>query len=791
MLKHYIITTLRSLLKNKIILIINLLGLTISLASSFIIISYVVKETSYDKFQQKRERIYRVLCEDKTYKQSTSKSPIILSDLLTNNYPEVESITQICELQNVKIKTGESFSPENELYLSTSSYFDIFSTKPIYGSVKGCLDSPTSIVLTRSKSEILFPKQNPIGKIVEVQIESKVFQLEVTAVIDNMPENSSYSFSYLANVNLFSKVYSDTPWVNSIKTNWDFNLCTTFILFKSRNTVTPFIAKWDEFEQKKDFPKEQYHYSLQNICDIHFNSEHLNFEPPRGNKKFVLLYSAIALIIILVAMFNYIMLSVSKTEIRLKEIGIKKVLGSSSSIIRRQLISESLLLCFCCFPLAYLLTKFGVEKINQLFFVELKISLNNINQLFYFLIITLLIGLISGLNISYKLSRIKAVNTLINNNINLRGKSFIQNGILTFQILVFTILIGCSLSISRQINLLKTKNPGYNRENKVIFNCPTSNFTQSLLINFKSKLLESPNIYGITSGWGLPPLSTAMEYMIPPKNRPDEKIKVKCIITDPNFVKLLKIKVIEGRFFNEKLPTDSSNCVINEKTAKMLGFNNSLDEKIEGSRVIGVISDFHQTSTLDNIEPMAFVLGKAKYTTDIILDIKEDSFNDVKKHVQKIWNEIRPNENFFLKDIKEGQNIVYYKEDQLKRIIIFFSLIAIFLAIIGLFAQSLYSIQQKRKEIGIRKINGAKTNQIAMIFIKHYGKLTVIANAISWPIIVFINSKWQENFIYKSPMTFGLIVIIASISLLIVLLTIIVNVIKSASENPVDALKHE
>ncbi|NOU16130.1 MAG: ABC transporter permease [Bacteroidales bacterium] len=791
MLKHYIITTLRSLLKNKIILIINLLGLTISLASSFIIISYVVKETSYDKFQQKRERIYRVLCEDKTYKQSTSKSSMILSDLLTNNYPEVESITQICELQNVKIKIGESFNPENELYLSTSNYFDLFSTKQIYGSVKGCLDSPTSIVLTRSKSEILFPKQNPIGKMVEVQIESRVFQLEVITVIDDLPENSSYSFSYLANVNLLSKVYSDAPWINSIKTSWDFNFCTTFILFKSPNNVIPFIAKWNEFEQKKDFPKEQYHYSLQNICDIHFNSEHLNFEPSRGNKKFVLLYSALALIIILVAMFNYIMLSVSKTEVRLKEIGIKKVLGGSSSIIRRQFISESLLLCLCCLPLAYLLAKFGIEKVNQLFFVELKINLNNTEQLFYFLIITLLIGLISGLNISYKLSRGKAVNALISNNINLGKKSFIQNGILTFQILVFTILIGCSLSISRQINLLKTKDPGYNRTNKVIFSCPTSNFTQSLLINFKSKLLESPNIYEITSGWGLPPLSTAMEYMIPPKNRPNEKIKVKCIITDPNFTRLLKIQVIKGRFFDEKLPTDSSNCVINEKTAKMLGLNNPLDEKIEGCNVIGVITDFHQTSTLDNIEPMVLVLGKAKYTTDMILNIKEGSFNDVKKHVQKTWDEIRPNQNFFLKDIKEGQNIVYYKEDQLKRIIIFFSIIAIFLAVIGLFAQSLYSVQQKRKEIGVRKINGAKTTQIAMIFINHYGILTLIANTISWPIIVYINSKWQENFIYKSPITLGLIATIASISLLIVLLTIIVNVIKSANENPVDVLKYE
>lgn len=793
MLKHFFAILFRHFLKNKTVSLINLLGLSVSLACSFIILSYILKETSFDQFHEKKDRIYRVLCENKTYKQSTSKSPMILNDLLLNNFPDVESVAQICEQDNVKIKIGENLESVNKFYLSTNSYFKIFTNELIYGKEKGALDSPNSIVLTQNKSDLLFPNQNPIGKTVEVQIESKSYYLVVTAVIKNIPENSSYSFNYLANIDLLLDIYSKTPWVNQMLYDWNFNFCTTFVLLKNQSNADSFKEKWDKNEQRIEFPKDMFHYYFQRLTEIHFNSEHLSYEEPRGSKKIIFLYSTVALVILMVAVFNYIMLSISKAEQRLKEFGIKKVLGSSTTLLRRQFIAESLLFSLVSFPFSYILVKLGIEKINQLFFIDLKVNIiQNTDQLFSFLVVTLLIGIISGSYIYIKLSTINTVNAFFkSNNKNPREKNKTQNGLLVFQIIVFTILIGCSISVSKQLYFLKNKTIGYNRTNKLIFNTMGSKFSQSSLMTFKQKLLESPNIKEVSSGWGLPPNSYAMEYMLSQKDHPEGKIKIKCIITDACFSKILEIKTIKGRFFDENLKSDSSTCIINDKAAKLLGFIDPLNEKINGNTIIGVIADFNRTTSLDDVEPLILVLGKAEYTSDILIDIRDNSFNDVKKYVESAWYSIHPNENYFLKEIKESQAIVYYKEEQLKRIIMFFSLIAIFLSMIALFAQSLYSIKQKRKEIGIRKINGAKAIQIVMIFFKNYGYLTLIANILSWPLIIYFTTKWQQIFIYKSPITFGFIIVVTVLSMLIVLSTITINVLKYAKENPVNVLKYE
>lgn len=793
MLKHFFVIFSRYFLKNKTVSLINLLGLSVSLASSFIILSYVLKETNYDKFNEKKDRVYRVLCENKTYKQSTSKSPMVLNNLLLKNFPDVESVTQIYEQDNVKIKIGDNLEPINKFYLSTSSFFKIFTNKLIYGKETGVLDSPNSIVLTKNKSDLLFPNQNPIGKTVEVQIESKSYYLVVTAVVEDVPENSSYRFNYLANINLLLDIYSKTEWVNQILSDWNFNFCTTFILLKNQSSPDSFKEKWNKYEQSNDFPKDIFHYYFQRLTEIHFNSDHLSYEEPRGSKKFVLLYSVVALVILLVATFNYIMLSISKAEQRLKEFGIKKVVGSSSTLLRRQFIAESILFSLMSFPLAYILVELGIEKINQLFFIDLKVNIiHNTNQLFSFLLVTLFIGVISGIYIYIKLTTINSVNAFFKGNSgNPRKKNIAQNALLVFQIIVFTILMGCSLSISKQIFFLKNKTIGYNRTNKLIFNTMGSKFSQPSLLTFKQKLSESPNVRGISSGWGLPPNSSAMEYMIPQKDHPDEKVKIKCIITDANFAKLLEVKILKGRFFDENLKSDSTVCIINDKAAKSLGFIDPLNEKINGSNIIGVISDFNRTTSLDDVEPLMLVLGKAEYTSDILIDIRENSFNDVKKFVESAWNSIHPDEKYFLNDIKESQAIVYYKEEQLKRIIMFFSLIAIFLSIIALFAQSLYYVKQRRKEIGIRKINGAKANQIVLIFIKKYGFITLIANALSWPLIIYFTTKWQQNFIYKSPMTFDFIIVVIILSMLIVLSTVALNILKYANENPVKVIKYE
>jgi len=793
MIKHYFVSTFRLLMKNKTMFFINLIGLSIGFACTFIILSYVLEQTSYDKFHEKKDRIYRVVNHMKPYKTTTVLNPYIVGTKLKSNFPEVEAVAQIHTHYNVKIKVDNEFIMIPETFFTSNGFFDVFSTKTIYGNTDNSLTEMHSVVLTKSNSEKYFGNENPVGEFIDFKIDNEIYTLNVTAVIEDFPEESSLSFDALISEEIFisHKIASHKNF-KMLRTAWDSRWFSTYFTLASSDKIDLFTQNWNKLEESESFPKEISHFYFQELLNIHFHSEGLSGNRISGNITHLLLFSGIGFLILFIVSINYIILSMASSESRLKEIGLKKTIGSHPGSIRKQQLVESLTISLLGFIIAIVLINLSIDKINLLFDTQIEINLfGNWQQLGTFLLVTIIISVISSGYISFFLARKSPIELLSKNTSSIKKKNIFQYSLIVFQILIFTVLIAGTYSIYSQISYLKEKNPGFETENRLHITDGAASFSASKLMNFKTDLIECSEIVEVASGVCLPPTDWKMVSHIPIKNDPENKIFVDVIHASGNYLSLMGIKLVQGRYLDDRMATDSQSCVINVKTANMLNFENPLEEKIRGYNIVGVVEDFHTFSLLNENNPAQVILNKPSYIHHFVLKTTDKGEEKAMAFAKDVWKEYFPDNQPEFFRVKDKINSSFRDNDKLNHIILFFCLISIVLATIGLYGQSLFSISKKRKEIGIRKVNGATSYKIVIFFLRKYGLLTVLANVFSWPIVLFFLEKWQSNFVYREDLTFKVLFISFVLSMLIVLLTILKNSIRFSNTNPIDVLKYE
>jgi putative ABC transport system permease protein len=780
-------------MKNKTMFFINLIGLSIGFTCTFIILSYVLKQTSYDKFHEKNDRIYRVVNHQKSYKNTTVYTPYIMGNQLKSNFPEVEAVAQIHSHNNVKIKVDNEFIMIPETFFTSNGFFDVFSTKTLYGNTENSLTEIHSVVLTKSICEKYFGSKNPVGEFIEFKLDNEIYSLKVTAVIDDFPNESSLSFAVLISHELFisHKIASHENF-KTMRTDWRSTWFTTYFTLTASDKIDLLTQNWNKMEESESFPKEISHFYFQALLDIHFHSEGLSGSGKRGNMTHLLLFSGIGFLILFIVSINYIILSMASSESRLKEIGLKKTVGSHSGSIRKQQLVESFSISLIGFIIAIALINLSINKINLLFDTQIEIDLfGNWQQLGVFLLVTILISVISSGYIGFFLARKSPIELLSKNTSSVKGKNILQYSLTVFQILIFTILIAGSYSIYSQISYLKEKNPGFETENRVHITDGGASFSASKLMNFKTDLLESSEIVEVASGVSLPPTDWRMVSYIPIKNDPENEVIVDVIHVSGNYLSLMGINLVQGRYLDDRMATDSQSCVINIKAADMLNFENPLEEKIRDYNIVGVVEDFHSFSLLNENNPVQVVLNKPTYIHHFVLKTTDKGEEKAMAFAKDVWKEYFPDNQPEIFHVKDKINSSFRDEDRLNHIILFFCVISIVLATIGLYGQSLFSISKKKKEIGIRKVNGATSYKIVLFFLRKYGFLTVLANIISWPIVLYFLDKWQSNFVYKEDLNLKIISISFALSMLIVLLTVLKNSLKSANTNPIEVIQYE
>jgi len=780
-------------MKNKTMFFINLIGLSIGFACTFIILSYVLEQTSYDNFHEKKDRIYRVINHMKAYKRTNVYTPYILENQLKSNFPEVVTVAQIHSLSGVKIKVDNEFVMIPETFFTSNGFFDVFSTKTIYGNTANSLTEINSVVLTKSLCRKYFGSEDPVGEFIDIKVDNEIYTLKVTAVIDDFPNESSLSFDALISKELFvnHKIASHENF-KSMRTAWDARWFTTYFSLTASDKIDLFTQNWNKLEESESFPNELFHFYFQALLDMHFHSDGLSGSREQGNMTHLLLFSGIGFLILFIVSINYIILSMASSESRLKEIGLKKTVGSHTGSIRKQQLVESFSISVIAFIIAIVLIHLSIDKINLLFDTQIEIDLfGNWQQLGAFLLVTILISIISSGYIGFFLARKSPIELLSKNTSSVKGKNIVQYSLTVFQIIIFTILIAGSYSIYSQISYLKEKNPGFETENRVHITDGGTRFSASKLMNFKKDLLECPDIEEVASGVCLPPTDWRSLSYIPIKNDPENKVYVDVIHASGNYLSLMGINLVQGRYLDDLMATDSNACVINVKAAKMLNLDNPLEETVRRRNVVGVVEDFHSFSLLNENNPAQIVLNKPTYIHHFVLKTTEKGEEKAMAFAKDVWKEYFPDNQPEMLRVKDKINSSFRDEDKLNHIILFFCLISIVLAAIGLYGQSLFSISKKRKEIGIRKVNGATSYKIVILFLRKYGLLTVLANVISWPIILHSLDKWQSNFAYSEDLNFKVLLLSFVFSMLIVLLTVFKNSLKSSNTNPVEVLKYE
>lgn len=779
---------LRNLFKNKVDAFINMGGLAIGIAVFFSISLYSKHELSYDKFNSNYKDIYQVNIGKEFY----TTAP--LANLIKESIPEIRSVTRIDYYagggQAPFIEVDENGGSSKKVKIKNVAFadntvFDLFSFKVIYGNPSTALNNPYSIVLTRNTSQLLFGTDNSVGKSIHyIGDRSNVPEMDmtVTAVIENIPDNSSLTFNAVAS---FATLYSIKPTGRDMDSDWSNWMYSTFALLDNNNSkiVEEKISKlWEECESIYFAENEHQEIGIVSLSDVPFYNN--------NKRQLVFLIQLVGIFILILALVNFINLTIARSSLRAREIAIRKVNGSSRFELIKQFLFESVLVSVLVAPVSLLIVLLSKSYFKHI--TNTQISLEIIHQpllIVYFVIGILIIGIIAGIYPAFYLSSFKIISLL--KGVVTKGKKRIslQFGLFVFQFVISISLIICTVIISKQIDFVKTKSLGLNTANIIDFN-QSKQIGQEYNV-FKQRLLHNPNIISVTRtntglGKGLPITATYEHNGI--------KKTYSITTVDPDFIPTMDIGMLDGRNFSWEIQGDKKGAIIvNETFAKELGLKSVLNTELtlfkSKAKIIGVTKDFFYDSFRQTLKPSA--LWYADWNSHIHIKINNQNTAQSIKYIEGIWNELSPQTPFEYEFLDKTYGQLYKSEENLQKIFTTFSVIAIIIACLGLFGLALNSTQQRVKEISIRKINGAEISDVLIMLNKKFIKWIVIAFVIACPIAWYAMHEWLNNFAYKTELSLWIFAIAGILALGIALLTVSFLSWKAASRNPVEGLRYE
>lgn len=778
----------RNLFKNKVDAFINMGGLAIGIAVFFLISLYSKHELSYDKFNSNYKDIYQINIGKEFY----TTAP--LASLMKERIPEIKSVTRIDYyagggqapfIEVVEIGGSSRKLKVKNVVFADNNFFDMFSFRVIYGNPSAALNDPYSIVLTRNTSQLLFGTDNSVGKSIHyIGDRSSLPEMDmtVTAVIENIPDNSSVTFNAVAS---FATLYSIKPTGRDMDSDWSNWMYSTFALLDNNNSkiVEEKLSKlWEECESIYFAENEHQEIGIVSLSDIPFYNN--------NKRQLIFLIQLVGIFILILALVNFVNLTIARSSLRAKEIAIRKVNGSSRFELIKQFLFESVLISILVAPVSLLIVSLSKSYFNNI--THTQISFDIIHQpllVVYFAIGILVIGIIAGIYPAFYLSSFK-ITSLLKGEVT-KGKkgTSLQFGLFVFQFVISISLIICTVIISKQIDFVKDKSLGLNTANIIDFNQSTQ---IGLKYNaFKQRLLDNPNIISVTRtntglGKGLPITATYE----------NNGIKKTYAVTtvDPDFIPTMDIGMLDGRNFSWEIQGDKKGAIIiNETFAKELGLKSVLNTELTlfntKAKIIGVVKDFFYDSFRQTLKPSA--LWYADWNSHINIKINNQNTAQSIKYIEDLWNELSPQTPFEYEFLDKTYGQLYKSEENLQKIFTTFSVIAIIIACLGLFGLALNSTQQRVKEISIRKINGAKISEILIMLNKNIIKWIVIAFVIACPIAWYAMHEWLNNFAYKTELSLWTFAIAGILSLVIALLTVSFLSWKAASRNPVEGLRYE
>ena len=789
MLKNLIKTAVRNILKHFGYSVLNILGLTLGISSALFLIIYVADEISYDHYHEKADRIYRV---STTIKEPDDKFTWIVAQIpfgpqVVHDYPEVQSFVRFIPMPRALYKfEDKEFNEENFFYVD-STLFDIFSYKVIKGEVKSALLAPKKIILTEKIANRYFGKSDPIGKTLTTGNDT----YEVTGVIQDVPSNSHFRFDAVASRNNLPKQLG----------SWGNFGVYTYLLFPANFDVKAFETKMQgmyETYMKPIFGPMNItlSYILEPITRIHLYSTNANEPEPTGSITYVYIFGIVAIFLVLIAAMNYMNLATARSTKRAREVGLRKVVGSRRSPLVLQFLSESMAFTFISLIISIILIILLLPIFNHLagksFNLQVIYSPVVIISL---LAVMIIVGIFGGSYPAFFLSRFSPVTVLKGEITPGSAGSLFRKILVVIQFTVSVIMIICTLIVFTQLNYLKTMDQGFDQKNVISLqlNGPMSRKYPVL----KQGLLENPNVKFVTStnssvGEGSGKLIFNVE-----TDQGMAQKGVNFTLVDHDFIETMGIKMVSGRAFQQNMPSDTlSAVVVNETFVNRMGWKDPIGKKVEAgdantlrARVIGVMKDYHQTGMYNDIESL---LMAYRPLNDIIyIKLSGNETQPTLSFIETKWKEIFPGQPFVYTYLSERFNRQFDADEKRGLIFTMFTILAILIACLGLFGLASYMVEQRTKEIGIRKVFGANENTILRLISRDFLILVSIGIVIAVPVAYYFMSRWLENYVYRTKIGVPLLLSAALLTILITFITISYKAYQAAIMNPANALKTE
>lgn len=795
MIKNYLKTAWRNLWKNKTMAFINILGLMTGISCCLLIGLYIQHEYSYDRFQQKGDRIARVLMEYRFSSGDSKKVSVTSTKVLpvfVRTFPQVETGVRMSDSKRV-VSLGDKQFTENHFMFADSTFFDVFSFQLLQGHPKEALSGINKVILTTATAQKYFGAENPLGKILLVGGDAVPF--EVTGVMQNCPSNSQMKFDFLAS---FSSLKA-----NQEKTWWNANY-TTFLLLKNEAASKTLQTSLSAFMKKEMAgTNASIEFTLDPFNRIHLHSDFDSFEP-NTNITYLYILTGVALLILAIACFTYINLSTARSIDRGKEVGIRKAVGALRQQIFRQFIGESLLLSFLAVLLSALVVMLVLPAFNQLAGTGLSMqSLLSPAILAFIAIIVLCISFLAGSYPALVLSAFipaKVLKGALNKN---GSGNWLRKTLIVFQFGISVFLVIATFVIHQQMRYIQDKKLGYDRQQVLVLPLDSKMLTSFNTIKEEFKTI--PGIVNVSRS-GNPPTSIVSGYNMRSSTMPEtDNMSVTADLIDEDYIKTMGMELIAGSNLTRQDVADISreddtarnfHFILNESAAKALGWTPTeaigkkmfLDATRPGT-VRGVIKDFHFQSLHLAIQPL--VLFPEIWGRNVLVKVTGNNMEQTIQALQAKWKTLVPHRPFDYHFLDEDYNKMYNAEIRLGKIMNLFAAIAIVLACMGLFGLSYHAIQQRQKEIGIRKVLGASVAQLLLLVSKGFMKLVLIAFAITVPATWWAMNKWLEDFAYRVNVSWLVFGVAGLLVLLIAAFTVSFQAIKAALSNPVKSLRSE
>lgn len=805
MFKYNLKIAWRHLLKDKYISAINLTGLIVGMTAVLFIWQYVAFETSYDDFHENSDRIVRVRTDrmdNGVPFMQFAAGAACAGSVIADNFAEVEDYVKLYGSSGA-LYTNEkniTFRPEN-VYYAMPSLFEIFSFSLIEGNEKTALAAPFKACISETTARKMFGDDNPIGKTI-TRNGDDVYQ--VTGIFPDSKRNSHLKYDILLSYVTFSEVFNDD---NSTETEAYWDGFYTYLLLRPDTDVAVFESKIPEAINRVYDAEtaEEVVFALQPLKDIHLNSNYL-FETERGgdgNSVHFLFY--IGIFVLLIAWFNYINLSTARSEMRAKEVGIRKVAGSNKRSLVFQFLTEAALLnllaIVCAFGLAQLLSPWFVQLVDK----PIPMSIFTNSSLLLAILATFLVGtVLAGLYPAFLLSSFKPISVLKTGftSSQISGGNWMRKGLVVFQFMASIGLIASTLIVYNQLQFMQSTKLGVNINQTLVIKSPLmkdSTFNATSL-TFKKELEKIAAIQEVSASTTVPGQAFGWTAGIQLEGAPEgENVGLHAIAVDHNFAESYGIEFVAGRPMDENNSNDVNTCILNEKGVEQFGFDSP--EKALGARinfwgdivtVIGVTKNFHQESPKSVIEPMIMrVLVQSNRTNYYSLKMGTNDLQSSIAGIEKIWNSFFPNNPFDYFSLDDHFNQQYASDRLFGKIFTLFSGLAIFVSCLGLFALIAFVAERKRKEIGIRKVLGATVPGIVGLLSKEFVKLVLIALAIATPVAWFAMNNWLENFENRIDIPWSIFVIAGVLAVVIAFVTVSFHSVKAALANPVKSLRNE